>query len=297
MDWLAQREVERLPQELLAHARLISTLAAEFELREVEGLLREVEADGLGAMFPLDASVGVRTLVQESLLTAHRADKLSFRLGLVREAINGSIPQDLKKRIHAAAFRFYQNHYHGPDGARLPHLARHAALSGRRAEGATLYLTLAERAQGRHAYLTAEQAYSRAITLLNEEQREDRTRAHKGRGVMRHRLSRYDDALKDLATATELAQALGAPLLLAQVLLDHATTLDWLGEYQGSKELVQRAAPLAEDLGSPPLSAAVVMGTARAYCASTTGPRRKSSLLTLRPWQSRWGTKDTRRWS
>ncbi|HEY7372277.1 MAG TPA: AAA family ATPase, partial [Polyangia bacterium] len=57
VQWLASRETEQLPPDLLAHARLGSVLGAEFSVDDVEGVLRELERAGLPPETPLDASV------------------------------------------------------------------------------------------------------------------------------------------------------------------------------------------------------------------------------------------------
>ena len=62
VQWLASRETESLPPDLLAHARLASVLGFEFNADEMEGVLQELERAGVAPETPLDASIGIRRL-------------------------------------------------------------------------------------------------------------------------------------------------------------------------------------------------------------------------------------------
>src|SRR5205085_1861506 len=145
-----------------------------------------------------------------------------------------------------AAARFYRKTRLVPDVRRLPLLARHAARAGLREEAASVYLGLAESARERHAYVDAEQSYTNALELLDPGDVPRRLAVRRGRGSMRYRISRTEDAVADLAEARALARQLGDTGAEAEILLDHAMALDWTSDYLGSRELVEEAAPLTE---------------------------------------------------
>src|SRR5262249_51158756 len=94
--------------------------------------------------------------------------------------------------------------------------------------------------------------------------RRPKASALKGRGLMRYRLGRYDDALEDFARARALAHELDDRLTEIEVLLDEATALDWIDEYRKSKELVHEARTLAAAGTTPLIEARLLMGLGRA---------------------------------
>src|SRR5204863_4679841 len=68
IEWLAEREVGALPRELASHARLAALLGPEFGTEDVEGVVGELDAEGLAAEFPLDAQVATKRLAALGLL-------------------------------------------------------------------------------------------------------------------------------------------------------------------------------------------------------------------------------------
>lgn len=263
VEWLAGREVEALPATLAAHARLVALLGAEFTPPEIAGVLEELDRDGATEAFPLDAAVGTRRLIETGLLIAHRGDRLTFRHALVRDAICQSVPLELGRRIHLAACRFYRERAQLPEIFRLRRLAGHAARGGLREQAMTTYLTLGEGAQARHAYLEAENCFSQALEQMSDTERQPKTSAFKGRGLMRYRLGRYDDALADFARARTLAHELNERGAEIEVLLDEATALDWIDEYRKSKELVHEARALSASGTTALIEARLLMGEGR----------------------------------
>ncbi len=250
VEWLAERELGRLPPDLVAHAQLAALLGSEFSEMEIEAVLTELDRDGLGADFPMDPRVATRKLIGMGLLILHRRDIIGFRHAMVREAVRGSIPETLRGQVHGAAFRFYRDAAQVmADSERLPRLAFHAAKAGLREEAAALYLELAERARSRHAYLEAESLYSQALQLLPESDDRRRMVAWRGRGLMRYRVSRYD-AIDDLALAREAARRVGDPQAEVEIVLDESTAFDWTDEYRKSRALVGEAETLAAALAS-----------------------------------------------
>ena len=265
VEWLAERELAALPPELATHARLIAHLGAELTIAELEGVLGELELLGNGDIFPLDARVGVQRLLDHGLLVAHRDGGYGFRHQIIREQVAGSTSEEMCRCIHEACFRYYQQAQGMPDQHRLPRLAQHAAASGACEVASRLYLDLADLASRRHTYVDAESMYSRALAFLPAGDRARRMRAFSGRGSMRYRLSRFDDALEDLRRARAIAHELGDVDAEIDLLLDMATVLDWSQDAHTSKELVEEAQVLlaAQAVRSPRLEARMCMGHGR----------------------------------
>jgi predicted ATPase len=264
VEWLASRELESLPADLAAHARLAALLGSEFTALDISGVLQELERDGSAHSFPLDAAVGTQRLMAGGVLIPRRHGQLSFRHALVRDAVYRSVPESLRKPIHEAALRFYRERSAGSEAERLPHLAFHAARCGRRDEATGAYLRLAERAQSRHAYLEAESMFTQALEQMSETS-ESRVQGCRGRGLMRYRLGRYEDACKDFSSARTLAHQLRDSLSEVDILLDEATALDWAEEFRRSKALVDEAHQMAAHIDHPLLQARLLMGMGRSH--------------------------------
>jgi tetratricopeptide (TPR) repeat protein len=264
IEWLAERELSALPRELASHARLAALLGAEFGAGEVDGVVSELDAEGLGADFPLDAQVATRRLAGLGLLVTTRTGAFRFRHSLVRDAVARSVPAGQRAPIHRGAARFYRATTSLPDLRRLPLLARHAAEAGLKEEAAGLYLTLAEDARGRHAYFDAERSYTSALAMLDGAGGQERLTARRGRGSMRYRIGRYEDAFADLESARDLAKESGDRLVEAEIVLDAATALDWVTDFDRSAALVAESERLIAGAGSPALQARLLLGKARA---------------------------------
>jgi predicted ATPase len=228
VEWLAQRELASLPPDLAAHARLSSLLGPEHTAAEVAGVLRVLERKGEAAELRLDALVGVRQLVAAGILVLRRPSHLAFRHALVREAIARTVPPDLRVRWHRAAFTFHREARGAPDEGRLAQLAHHAAGAGLPDVARDTYLALAERARERHAYLDAGALYTSALAQPGEAASIFYQRALRGRGLVRCRIGRYDDALADLGRAREHAAGHGDAEGEAAIRLDEATIRDWM---------------------------------------------------------------------
>ena len=264
IEWLAEREVSALPRELASHARLTALLGAEFGSDEVEGVVAELDVEGLGAEFPLDAHVATRRLAALGVLVITRAGGFRFRHALVRDAVAQSVHASLREHLHRAAARFYRMTRTLPDLRRLPLLARHAAEAGLKDEAAELYLQLAEEARSRHSYLDAERSCTAALNLLDDADVQRRLIAHRGRGSMRYRIGRYEDSLVDFEEARAFARQLCDSTAEAEILLDAATALDWVSEFARSGAMVAEAAVLVQTAPSSALRARLVLGTGRA---------------------------------
>jgi predicted Ser/Thr protein kinase len=246
--WLAERELDAMPPELAAHARLCALLGHELEAAELAGVLDELEAAAHADGFPLDARAGLRALIELGLLYEVAPGRARFRHALIRDAVAESVPAALRTTVHRAAARFHREH--APAGhahaasERAHRLAEHAGLAGDPDAGA-LYLALAERARASHAYVDAETLYSRSLGHLSETDLAARARALHGRGQIRYRQDRYADAAADLHAARAMARAVGDRLQEIDIVLDAATALDWARDFAGSRRLAGEAAELA----------------------------------------------------
>ncbi|MEM9489458.1 MAG: AAA family ATPase, partial [Myxococcota bacterium] len=100
----------------------------------------------------------------------------------------------------------------------------------------------------------------------DEGRHRDRSRrmaAHRGRGLMRYRLGRYQDSLSDFASARVLAAELGEEAAEIEILLDEATALDWCDEWQTSAQRTEEARRLAGQLFNAQIEARLLMAEGR----------------------------------
>ncbi len=263
LQWNASREVEALPAQLAGHARLCAVLGSHFTLGEVEGLLLILERNGLPDDMQLDANVGLQRLVDASILLRRRGGVFDFRHALLRDTIYQLVPEAQRRALHQAALQLYEG-ADMPSERRRPRYALHAARSGAKEAAAAAYLELAERALSTQAYLEAEAAFGSALENLTVEDDPRIIDAARGRGLMRFRLSRHEDALKDLRRARELAHVLGGTQQEMELMLDEATVLDWTRDLSQSAELVRKvAASVTEPTGL--LAARLALGLTRIH--------------------------------
>jgi tetratricopeptide (TPR) repeat protein len=264
VQWLSSRETESLPADLLAHARLASMLGVEFSADELEGVLQELERLGASAETQLDASIGLRRLSESGILIRHRGGRVGFRHALLRDTVYQSVPAAQRASIHRAAFDYYRRQDRLPEAQRLPQMAFHASRSGLAEESGKLYLELASRTLARHAYLDAELLFRNAIENLPKHDDLGHITASQGRGLMRFRLGRHEDALKDFNVALERARAAAAVRAQIDILLDEGIVLDWAMDWPQSAAVSEEARLLAQgELCTPLVEARVGMGRGR----------------------------------
>jgi tetratricopeptide (TPR) repeat protein len=264
LDWLTQRELEALTPEQAAHARMVSLLGPEFSTDVVEGVLAGLDRAGHVGEFLLDARIGLEQLVGCGLLFAHRRGTFSFRHALIREAVAATVDRDSAVHIHRAAYEHYcaSTMLAGTD--RLSRLAWHAEQHGARQAALDAYRAMAEEARVKHDYLRAEQLFTRVLAMLDPDDRRGGMTARRGRGIMRYRLSRHEDAIADLAGARADARALGDVEAEIDLLLDEAMALDWLGRFEQSRELAEAAELRLRKVMSARLEARVLKALGRA---------------------------------
>ena len=260
IEWSARREVEALSPQLVDHARMAAVLGASFTVGELEELQQVLERAGEFDEQQLDASVGTQRLIDAGVLVRHRNGLVDFRHALLRDIVYQSLSESRRKRLHRGAFEMYQRLAMSPE-RRLPRIALHASQSGAVGPAAKAYLELAERALKGHAYLEAEAAFGRALEDLPEGD-ERLVAAERGRGLMRFRLGRAEDALKDLRRARTRAREQALTASEAELLLDEATVLDWTRDFEQSATLVREVeASFQQTAGLP--AARLAMSLAR----------------------------------
>lgn len=255
--WNVSRELAALPPRLAEHARLASVLGARFTLAELEALVHSLEQHERDQV-QLDARVGLERLVEAGIVQPERGHAYAFRHALFCETLYESIPSARRLDLHRAALASYRDAPSLPKRARF---ALHAARSGERELAAVVYLELAAHAQQAEAYLEAEAAFGHALEQLAEHDARV-VAAARGRGAMRFRLGRHEDALIDLRAARARAHE---PEQTLQLLLDEATVLDWMRDFVTSAERTREAATLAEAAASELARARLTMSLARVH--------------------------------
>src|SRR5262249_49723857 len=155
---------------------------------------------------------------------------------------------------------YYRRQDRLPEAQRLPQMAFHASRSGLKEESGQLYLDLANRTLARHAYLDAELLFRHALENLPESEDLAHITASKGRGLMRFRLGRHEDALKDFDAALARARKADARRVLIEILLDQAIVLDWTMDWPRSAAVTNEAEAMAQgDLRSELVEARLLM--------------------------------------
>jgi tetratricopeptide (TPR) repeat protein len=262
LDWLAERQLARLVTALAGYSQLLALLGADFDRAEVEDVVERLAHGDAAEAVDLDAGVAIRRLAREQLLMEERGGRMRFRHALMREAIERSAPELLRVRVHEAALEVHRGRADRSDLSLLKR-AHHAQRCGVAPEAAELFLELAGRAAYRHSYVEAERMYSRCLSVLGDDA--SRTLAtRRGRGLMRYRIGRYGDAIDDLEVGIELARAAGQADTEAHILLDQATVLDWMSQFQRSSQRVDEARALLARAGTTTLlEARVCLGLGR----------------------------------
>lgn len=262
VQWLAASEIDALPAQLAAMARLAATLGNHFDETDLEGLVDHLERQGTAVETDLDPSVGLTRLRRAGIMSLDASGTHRFRHALLGETLYGSVGEDLRRTAHLAAYHYYHDDCPRPEFDRLPHIAWHASRCDLKHEAAPAYLQLAERARSQHAYLDAESLYRRA--LENIEQDDERVLgATWAQGLMRFRLGRNTDALADLERSLELAQRAARLDDEVEILLDAATVLDWLDDHTRAREFVDAAQTRGEGHHSELARARLLLGHGR----------------------------------
>lgn len=272
IEWLVHRELDGLPEGARAHAQLAAVLGVEVTNDELEGVHKRLDRVGLGDEFPLDARIGSERLVAFGLFVRAGPDRYRFRHALLREAIARTVADDVRPSLHRAAMDHWRSVDLPGDSTVLAKLAHHAARAGDKRLAEAASLSLAESARARHDYLEAERWYTEALDPSAHSDVDAARRRHvlRSRALMRYRLGRYADARVDLAAARASAEHAGDSMTEAEILLDEATVLDWMGEHAASAQCVAQAFDKASSQDVPPLlEARLLLGRGRSLHRSS----------------------------
>jgi serine/threonine protein kinase/tetratricopeptide (TPR) repeat protein len=263
VQWLAANEVAALPASLAALARLAAVQGPQFTEDELDTLVHELEMLGVRTDSDLDVSVGLRRLADAGLITSDRRPSFRFRHDLLRGILYQSVDENLRRAIHQAAHELTFRRNDLAREERLQRLLFHAARAGLRAQAADAAMELASVLQSRHTYLEGESTYAQALAHL-EEADPRRLDAIWRLGNMQFRVGRNDEALKQYERALDLARARQDREREVDLMLDIATTFDWLDDYNRSATFVEEAQTLAEGMDNPLLKARIDLGRGRA---------------------------------
>lgn len=259
-EWVAHRDIEGLTPALRSYARLLALLGSHAAIVDVEGILKRLDQHGLSDEIAVDAGVGAHRLVALGILVQRAPGLVAFRRAIVRDVLAREVPSMWSRRVHAAAFEHFCDAIDMPEEQRLAAIGLHASGAQLNAEAKMAFTALAERARARHMYMDAELFYDRAINLSTE----PHLNLQRGRGLMRCRLGRYDDALADFAVAYEMAVNQGDTTGTIEILLDEAMALDWMGRHATSAQKTEAAVALARERElTPAIEARLILSVGR----------------------------------
>jgi tetratricopeptide (TPR) repeat protein len=253
-QWLAAQELESVPPEVATLARL-AAIIAPCGRRDLAAIQRDLRRRGVEHM-NVDVDFGVAELTRRGLLVPD-ATQVRFRDGLSQTSIGELVAPADRRLLHAAALR-----HHARIATNREAIARHAEAAGETSIAASMYVELGERAVATCRAFEADAFFNAALALPIEATDRTRVLALLGRGRMRYRFARGDDALVDLREAAALSSVAGARDLEAIARLEEATALDWLYRYAESSAVAEEAARLVEALDDARLSnrAALALG-------------------------------------
>ncbi|MBJ6762701.1 protein kinase [Myxococcaceae bacterium JPH2] len=252
---LAERGLATLPSGLRALLFVAALLGDEVRLDEVTATLARLEPS-CGLDLSHDPGVGLGRLARAGLLSARGPGRWRFEHPSLREAFAALLPAPLVHRVCEAALAAL------PD-APTPRRARLAEAAGDVDHALALHSLLAESARREHRLLDAERHYTAALDLLTRGESPVRRLLLSGRGRVRYRLQRIDDAVADLRAARALAETQGDVLLAVDLMLEEATALDWQDDTEGSTALLERALGRLEKTAPPELAARQELARAR----------------------------------
>mgnify|MGYP000222773412 CR=1 FL=1 len=206
-------------------------------------------------------------LVKSEICVRHRESRFpgdeeyAFRQALVREGAYGLLTEKDRELGHRLAGELLER-----AGEADPLiLASHFERGGQGVRAAAYFIRGAELASSRYDDLDAERWYTRAYELAGSLP----ILAQRGRGLARFRLGKHAEAVDVLHDAVREAERDGNKVLQAELLLDEAMVLDWLGEYQRSEARVLEAKALGIEGISPLMEARLLLGLGRSWMRSS----------------------------
>ncbi|WP_437667030.1 serine/threonine-protein kinase [Sorangium sp. So ce1182] len=256
-QWFAARQLEALPPELNACAKLCAVLGFELSDDVAAGAQRSLEREDASAP-RVDVARSLRALVARGILAPRDAARgedtpcggarYAFRSALLQEAIYALLTEEQRARMHRHALAVWESlaeaRPRAPD--LLEPIARHAAAAGARARAAHAYLILGDLQRDRHNNAVADGHYSSALLWADGDDQRQRYLALLGRARVRYRVLRTGEALDDIRSAGALARTMKDPRMIAEALLEEATALDWAGAWEESAARVEEVIPLLD---------------------------------------------------
>jgi tRNA A-37 threonylcarbamoyl transferase component Bud32/tetratricopeptide (TPR) repeat protein/type II secretory pathway predicted ATPase ExeA len=293
-EHLGQRTLLPMPAELAGLAEICAILSDSFTKDDVRGVQRCLDAIGPGSpASALDASVGLERLVYRGLL-AHQAGgepgATSYRVrnALIARGIEARIEAGTRRELHRAALA----HWQSVDDCPRQRLAHHASRAGASELALSLHLELADEARRRHRLVDAETHYTAAIEHAVSHS-EGWARARAGRGRIRYRLLRLDDALDDLRQAGGFFAGRGDERQRIALLLEQAKVLDWRQEYSLPAAISKEVAPVARQMGDPWLIAESELAVGRAHFRQNEFEEGIACLAAAASWARANGAEET----
>ncbi|MFY1829194.1 protein kinase domain-containing protein [Myxococcus fulvus] len=254
---VAERGLLALPSGLRTLLQVAAVLGEDVRWEELSATLARL--DGSEALdLSLDPGVGLERLARLGMLEPRGPRRWRFEHTLLREAFAARLPGALRRRICAAALESLPE-------APLPRRARWAEGAGETLLALDLHHALAEACRRGHRLLDAERHFSAALECAPREHDVRRMELLSGRGRVRYRLQRIDDALEDLREARRIAVSRGAVVREADLLLEEATALDWRDDTDESTALQEQALRLLGEPVPAELAARHALAKARVF--------------------------------
>ncbi|MCP3065237.1 protein kinase [Myxococcus sp. K38C18041901] len=254
---VAERGLLALPSGLRALLQVAAVLGEDVRWEELSATLARLDG-GEALDLSMDPGVGLERLARLGMLEPRGPRRWRFEHTLLREAFAARLPGALRRRICSAALESL------PD-APLPRRARWAEGAGETLLALDLHHALAESGRRAHRLLDAERHFSAALECAPREHDVRRMELLSGRGRVRYRLQRIDDALDDLREARRIAVSRGAMLREADLLLEEATALDWRDDTDESTALQEQALQLLGEPVPSELAARHALAKARVF--------------------------------
>ncbi|MCP3103526.1 serine/threonine-protein kinase [Myxococcus sp. K15C18031901] len=255
---LAERGLMSLAPGLRALLQVAAVLGDDVRLEEVSTVLQRLESRGAALDLSWDVGVGLERLARTGLLSARGARRWRFEHPSLREAFASRLAEATRRQVCAVALESL------PDLS-APRRARLALDAGDTRLALALHHALAESGRRAHRLLEAERHYTAALELAPREDEGRRLELLSGRGRLRYRLQRVEEALSDLRAARSLAERRGEDVLEADLLLEEATVLDWQDDTEGSTALMEQALRKVGAPVPPELAARHALARARVF--------------------------------
>ncbi|WP_428263412.1 serine/threonine-protein kinase PknK [Haliangium sp.] len=249
-QWLAGRALAALPADVAACARMCAVLGTELWRDELEWVQNAAERAGT-ASSPIDTDIGLRALARAGLLEEVQPGLWRFSQASFQDAVYKLTGRRDRVRLHEYALGFWRSlrKPEQPDRT-LAAIARHAEGASDAGVAAGAYIALGVRALARCRDLDADYYYTQALHAIDDEHTVAAVKALRGRGRARYRLHRIQDALDDLSRARAGAEALGDAALVAELLIDESTALDWAEKHERSARCVEQAGDVIASLAA-----------------------------------------------